>query len=967
MAVELLPPTGLKIESYVRDNLVEWHGSDNSAVVGYNVYVSSTSGGGQSRYLRLNNTVITTPHRTEDVVEDETTDEVETALSGEPGTAEQTTIIRKNVRKMSIFRLRHRNVDIGSKLFYVITSVDANGAESGYSTELTGETTRIDSKVVHVPPREFSEIVNGMIDTLLRRDPEVDLKPGTVVRDLVVDPQAFEMEKLWFFLNFIDKSTSMIALRTIDDENDDSISDPVSQSDYKQRLRAALGLTSDEDTQTLIDYAMEKLAANMRVFRKGATRARGEVVFRTDVRPTGDIEIPAGTSVWTASSDTGSVINFTTTMSVNVQVGDVDSYYDAANSQYEFVAPIIADDAGTGGNISVGAIVNCTAGRFSVTNTSPTFGGDVQESNSLFSERAVLKMSSLDVGTTKGYRRTLIEQPGVRDVFVADAGHPLMQRDFIRHVSPDGTVKSEHVFGKVDAWVRGGESVIFEDRAGFLYERVEGEEFSVIERVSAFTIETTNAGVDENKPIFDVEKITRHRAGAPDADYLLDNLVYEDGGRRLTIDTQDATNVGIGLKEDDTVTVTYRYRGSKPIALLNQPATVVVSVEGLNSGSLDEGVHWEFVRQDDFLLNGRSVLDGSVIQLYYDSQSQKPIGTIEDFSERTGNYDGFVLTKDFRKLSKRGIVSGSVVVETMPTDGSDPVTLGLNRHYVVEGDDTSGTTSIKLIGSDSRFTAGVRYSVSYQYGEEIIIRYRSNNLIDRLQTLIDETKHEAADVLVKSAIPVDIDIVFSFKVMSGSDMLDVKQAVGEAVRNFVAAKRLGESVFESDLIYRIQQVEGVKHVVLPMSKLARVDGSYETNETVLSEWTEVVVGTDASGATVSYWQTSQNALMRNTLGTSAEPNEFWGLRESGTPLEMVDGLTALVSKRGTFFIDATGTLFVNPKSVDEVGNPLSDSDPNENEYLVTYRISGESGSQDININLNEYARLADLIIEAVEE
>jgi len=963
---DLLPPTGLSIESYIRDNFIEWHGSDNPAVVGYNVYVSSTPGGGQSRYLRLNNTVITAPSRTEDIVDDETTDEIEIALDSDTGLTEQTAITRRQVRKASIFQFRHRNVDINSAMYYVVTSVDANGAESGFSTELAGTTTRIDSQIVNVPPKEFADIVNGFIDTLLRRDPEVDLKPGTVMRDLVVDPQGFEMEKLWFFLNFIDKATSMIALRAVDDENDDSISDPVSQSDYKQKLRVALGLTSDEDTQTLIDFAMEKLAANVRVFRKAATRAQGEVTFYTDTRPSGDVEIPAATAVWSAADENGTVINFTTTASVVVTESDLDSRYNAAKNRYEFIAQIVADDPGPSGNVSVGTLTQSNAGRLSVTNLAPTYGGDTQESNSLFSERAVLKMRSLDVGTTLGYRRTLIEQPGVRDVYVADAGDPLMQRDFMRHVSPSGTVESEHIFGKVDLWTRGGESVVFEDRVGFLYDRVADEQFEVVERVSAFTIETTNSAVTEEAPIFRVEKITRHRPGVPDADYMLDNLIYEDGGRRLTIDTSDATNVGIGLREGDTVTVTYWYRGSDPIVLLNQPATSVVSVEGLNSGTLDEGVHYEFLRKDDFLLNGRSVLGLSAIQLKYDSRSRNPIGTIEDFSERTGNRDGFVLTNDFRELSKRGVLPESISVQTIPLDAGDPISLELNRHYVTETDAATGVTSIKLIGSDSRFPSGQRYDISYQHGEEIIIRYRANNLIGRLQALVDRTKHEAADVLVKSAVPVDVDVIFSFKVTQGADVLDTKEAVIAAVRTYIAGRRLGESIYESDLIYRVQQVDGVKHVILPMSQLARIGGNYETNEIIQSVWTEAVVGTDASGNPVSYWQTLRNALLKNTLGTSAEPNEFWGLRENGTPLKVVSDLTELVATKGTFFIDATGTVFVNPKSVDEVGNPLNDPDPNNNVYGATYRISGESGSQDIVVNPNEYARLADLIVEAVE-
>ena len=174
-------------------------------------------------------------------------------------------------------------------------------------------------------------------------------------------------------------------------------------------------------------------------------------------------------------------------------------------------------------------------------------------------------------------------------------------------------------------------------------------------------------------------------------------------------------------------------------------------------------------------------------------------------------------------------------------------------------------------------------------------------------------------------------------------------------------------MFESDLIHRVQQVDGVKHLILPLLKLARVDSSYETNEEISSSFTKVVAGTDQeTGEEVSFWQTNQNALKKNTLGTSAEPNEFWGLRENGTSLNLVPGINELAATVGSFFIDVTGTVFVNPKSIDEVGNAFNNPDPNNNTYEATYRIVGEAGSQNIIVNENEFVRLGDLIVEIIE-
>ncbi|MCH8135591.1 MAG: baseplate J/gp47 family protein, partial [Proteobacteria bacterium] len=772
---ELLPPTGLRIESFVADNIIEWQRSDNSSVVGYNVYVSSTPGGGQSRFVRLNNTIVNIPDRVEDVVENEVIEAVETPIEGGNDRVEKVSITRQRIRRIPVFRFRHRNVDINSRLFYVVTSVDASGNESGFSAELTGETARIDAVILEPGRRIFGDIVNSFLDIILRRNPEIDLKPGTVVRDLVIDPQAFEMEKMWFFISFIDKSTSLMALRDIDDEDDDSITDPVPFSQFKQDLQAALSLSNDEDTQAVVDFAIEKLAANANVVRKRANRARGEALFFSEDRPVADVEIPVGTRVWTPANADGAVINFATSSTISVREVDVDTHFNAAKNRFEFPVLIEADDAGPSGNVSVGAIINTTAGVFSVTNPAPTFGGDFEESNSLFTERAVLKYSSLDVGTRKGYRRVLLEQPSVRNVFVVDAGHPLMQRDFIRFVGTDGNVRSEHIFGRVDLWVRGEESVIFEDRPSFLFSTVAGEQFQIIEFVGAFVIETTNLDVTEEKPIFEVLKITRRRAGVPDQDYLLDNLIVPDGGRRIEISTTDATNVAIGLLPDDTILVTYRFRGSDPIRLSNQPATSVISVEGLNSGPLDEGVHYEVLNQADFLLGGRSVRDTVSIQMKFDSRSRKPIGTVETFTEQEGNETGFVLGDDFKELSQRGILVDTISVVASPNNFEQlqldsnivqVADLSRNRDFETETDEGTGVTSIRLIGNE--FPPG-RYTVSYEFGETIIIRYRANNLISRLQGVVDESRHEAADVLAKASRPVDVDVIFSFKILETAD------------------------------------------------------------------------------------------------------------------------------------------------------------------------------------------------------
>ena len=52
------PPTGISVVAYNNRVQIKWVKNPESDIKGYNVYNSTTSGGGISGYAKLNNTLI---------------------------------------------------------------------------------------------------------------------------------------------------------------------------------------------------------------------------------------------------------------------------------------------------------------------------------------------------------------------------------------------------------------------------------------------------------------------------------------------------------------------------------------------------------------------------------------------------------------------------------------------------------------------------------------------------------------------------------------------------------------------------------------------------------------------------------------------------------------------------------------------------------------------------------------------
>ena len=291
--------------------------------------------------------------------------------------------------------------------------------------------------------RSFSEIVSTMIERLGLTQPNLDTKPGTVSRDLFIDLPADQVSRLY-------SSISRVA------------------------ERQSLATTAGRD--------LDRLASNFGASRNTGSAASGIVIFCTNSLMT-DISIPSGTTVTARNGVSFRTIgNFVMSNSdknrLAANANRIRKSLNIAgiNSQYALEVPVQATRAGTTGNVGSLQVIKANLGfPVSVINLSSMSGGANREIDDSFRSRILSVFSGANIGTSSGYRNSVLGVNGVLDALVVEPGSSLMLRDGTETIETnDGSERiiSSGTGGKVDIYILGrkinavSESFIFTDLSG---------------------------------------------------------------------------------------------------------------------------------------------------------------------------------------------------------------------------------------------------------------------------------------------------------------------------------------------------------------------------------------------------------------------------------------------------------------------------------------------------------------------
>jgi Baseplate J-like protein len=871
-------------------------------------------------------------------------------------------------------------VSDSDSLYYVVTGVyfdplSGSEVESAFSQEVLGSPLIIDTSIRALPGRTQFQVVTDYIDTIQRVNTEIGLLPGSTTRDVSIDPFSSEAERLYFLVDFVNRTQSFLTLIQIDDSNGDGVSDPVSGSSYKTALKAALGYTTNDAVQSLIDSAFDKLAGNVNKTRLAGRPAFGQEVFYTKTRPSFDLPIPTGTIVTTTADSTLGIssVRFRVGGSYIMYASIADTYYNFDTKQYEIIVDIISETVGSAGNRPAGQVINVqgTSG-FQVVNTEATVFGSDRESNSDLASRCLLGYS-VDTGTAGGYASTSADQIGIVKSKIVKSGDPLMMRDYdiIRH---------KHIGGKVDIWVQGLQERQVSERFAFTY--------SIANDVACTILDITNL-------IFRVQD-SRVTTTTPITE-ILDNITLGFGVRNVTqglnysltgvtmLDYQtfqiNASIPGqVVTNFDDIVTADYRFRSVNQFEFGFQPVRRVVSVVGEISGALNSTLGYNLYKTADPLLEGESTISTDFLSI------NQVGGVPSGASIQVNNETHVLIGAQAEPLGSIGINTKSIRVfnmaRTIEYDGPDAT---IPDYEVINGEPTTPAKILRTSTSD--IVNGETVSVDYSHDENFTVNYVINDLLQQLQRTVNSKRHTTADVVIKQAIDNSINVETTVQLLSGA----TKDKADPDIRtntSLEANKRLiGRGLAQGDIIRAIDESQGVDFPVVPMARMAYMDGSRKLRESLTSAYLHL--NSLDNGSNIVYLLT--NPLAFPTTDGGGLFTEHKGVFQDDEAMTMVGSLSQVsLASNQAFIIGSTGTIingYTDTATLIAAGFTTSASQqaellrrtanhivisiagygtitdlPTDHVYTVSYVIRGDSGSHDIPATSVEFVTLGNFTV-----
>ena len=865
-------------------------------------------------------------------------------------------------------------------LYYVVTGVyfdplTSSEVESAFSQEVLGTPLIIDTSIRSLPGRTQFQVVTDYVSAVQRVNAEVSLIPGSTTRDVSIDPFSSEAERLYFLVDFVNRTQSFLTLLQIDDANGDGVSDPVDGSAYKTALKAALGYTTNDAVQSLIDAAFDKLAGNVNKTRLPGRPAFGQEVFYTTTRPSFDQPVPTGTIVSTNADTSLGIpsVRFRVGGSYVMLTSIADTYYNFDTKQYEITVDIIAEQVGSDGNRPAGQITSVQGvSGFQVVNRDATVFGSDRESNSDLATRCLLGYS-VDTGTAGGYASTSAEQVGIVKSKIVKSGDDLMMRDY-------DEVRHKHIGGKVDIWIQGTQERQVSERFAFTYDIAQNINCIILDVVNLiFRVEDSR--VTPTTPITEIlDNITLGfgvRNVTQGLNYLLTGVTildYQTFQVNASLPGQVVTNF------DDVVTADYRFRSVNQFVFTFQPVRRVVSVVGEVSGALNSTLGYNLYKTADPLLDGESTISTDYLSI-------NQVGGVPSGASIQVNDETHVLIgAQPEPLGSIGINTKSIRVfsedRSIEYNGPDAT---IPDYEVVEG---GPTTPAKIIRTaTSAIVNGATVSVDYSHDENFTVNYVINDLLQQLQRTVNSKRHTTADVVIKQAIENSIVLETTVQLLPGATKDKADPDIRTNTSLETDQRLIGRGLAQGDVIHAIDESQGVDFPVVPLARMAYADGSRKLREALTSAYLHL--SSLDHGSNVAYLLT--NPLAFPTTDGGGLVTEHKGVFQDDEAMTLVSALATIAMAPGQAFIIGAGGAIINGYTdtatlvaagfttpatqqaellrrtanhvvISIAGFGIIPDLPTDHTYTVSYVIRGDSGAHDIPATSVEFVTLGNFTI-----
>lgn len=1028
----LAPPTGVQILRQANSVSIEWSNELVQNATGFHIYASTSQGGTESGYLRINADMIpaTSPTFTDEVESDvqnitynwsdsdlSLTGALDKDLSVTVSTVDSVTdaeVERKTRNVFSLlkspnyrltlrysrvdtysrYRFKHdRNADTASgilnndtfsiipndsPLYYVVTAIyydKSSGVlqESRYSIEMAGTPLPLDSSVRGIRIRDQSIVAQDYIKVLQASEPRLSLIPGSTVREVHVEPFSNEIQKAYFLMDFVHRAKSFPALLAIDDPSLTGTSIPVGKSQYKQNLKTALSVATDEAVQSLINSAFDSLAKNFGITRQGRQYATVVQTFYTNTKPTRDLYVAQNATV--SSSTNGNSPRFISKGQNVIRYLDAQSFYNPEKRRWEIKVQMVADAPGLDGNVPAGTLDTVVSGAsgLSTTNEEAGKGGFDVQSNLDLSETASRALISLDTGTAGGYERVTASVPGVQDFVVVRSGDSYMMRDY-------DPVRMKHIGGKVDIYVKGTIERTVEETFAFQFNTAKNVRFDVIDPINLI-FRARDSRLSQSNPIQEMLYNPsqglglRNQSNLPVTSYDLTGAYLLDY-RTVKLNTlipQPPTLV------DDFIDGDYRFRNNNRFYADVQPVRSITSVVGESSGALDPIDGYTLYKTQDPLIDGESTISKDYVEI--NQVDGLPSGVPVQIND-----EQHVLIGQIEEpLKSVGVNAFSLVVYSSDRTTVYNGPLDPNPDYlIVEGTQTS---PIKLMRTTfSNIPNGSTISVDYEHDENFSVTYVVNDVLQRVQANISNMKHLTADTIVKQAVENPMSIEATVQLKPNFDQTTVDNNIRTNYSAMVESRDVGGSLHQSDVSASMDDTEGVDYIVQPFAKMTLQNGALRIRDSIPNDYE--FIPSLSTGVNAVYVLTQE--LPYATVDGGAAANVHKGVFKDDLAMQIASSLedvgsglnrSWIVGSNGAVIAgysdDATlYPLFVTASAVAaerlkrtanrvfiSLDYGLTPPDlPSDHTFGVSYVVNGDTGSKDVMTSQIEYLTPGELTL-----
>ena len=639
--------------------------------------------------------------------------------------------------------------------------------------------------------KTMNEIIMNIINNIHDSLPEADIKEGTFLRDVIINPVAKEFSDIYSNL-------------------------------YEMELAQSV-LTATGD-------ALDRLAANYFIQRKTGTGSTGKMRFYiantnkdTIDAKYPDIKIAKGTIVATQGSVENPSLTFKTVDDIliygngtSTANGDVIITTGVLglprdNTGYRYVEIVCESiDIGTKTNVGPYTIVSqinqTNEWIHAVSNPFSFNGGSDAEDDISLALRIGLAITGSNIGTKDGYLSYVLQQPQVLDAIVIDAGHEYMNRDIMTIVDETtGELVTGHMGGKVDIYVRTNSTSTDE----FSYKISNDDlnnEFQVPRKIlfpiKAYPIESITSILGQrisadnsityvsyvNADNYELEKKSDNN-GNYYVDILWDfsikNYFPDNQYYPLPSNLSESEITRLKSKLDDELKTAMQYLENISYKIQwdfiewidgNEDASVANSTTLFNFGRYTDNLFYKLqmksTNHDANMLGGR-IFIMKENKIYVRAFITPDFKIVRD----TGNFMGSTKAKDY--------------IQWFPKNS------GLNMIQVPA------------------------------IGERLNIKYVNNSGIRDLQDGMEIKRVLTADVLIKSAKQRDIEIKLNVRCSAIYDSDDMRTVISSALSHYVnSRKKLGGYVDQSDIVYIVKGIDGVMSVDMDSIGLSFVGGPY---------------------------------------------------------------------------------------------------------------------------------------------